>query len=51
MNKKKALVIGSGFAGLSAAINLASKNFDVTVLEKNTTLGVELGTLVSRAFF
>jgi len=39
MNKKKALVIGSGFAGLSAAINLASKNFDVTVLEKNTTLG------------
>lgn len=39
MNKKKALVIGSGFAGLSAAINLASKSFDVTVLEKNNTIG------------
>ncbi len=39
MNKKKALVIGSGFAGFSAAINLADKNFDVTILEKNTTIG------------
>ena len=39
MNKKKALVIGSGFAGMSAAINLAHKGFDVTVLEKNNTIG------------
>ena len=39
MNDKKAVVIGSGFAGLSAAINLASKGFKVTVLEKNTTIG------------
>lgn len=39
MNKKKALVIGSGFAGLSAAINLASKDFEVAVLEKNNTIG------------
>ncbi|OEK07487.1 phytoene desaturase family protein [Roseivirga misakiensis] len=39
MNKKKALVIGSGFAGMSAAINLAHKGFDVTILEKNNTIG------------
>lgn len=39
MTKKKALVIGSGFAGMSAAINLAHKGFDVTVLEKNNTIG------------
>ncbi|WP_420388459.1 phytoene desaturase family protein [Roseivirga sp.] len=39
MNKKKALVIGSGFAGLSAAINLADKGFQVTILEKNNSIG------------
>lgn len=36
---KKAVVIGSGFAGLSAATNLADKGFDVTVLEKNDQPG------------
>lgn len=32
---RKVIVIGSGFAGLSAATALASKGFEVTVLEKN----------------
>ena len=36
---KKVIVIGSGFAGIAAATKLASKGFDVTVLEKNETLG------------
>ncbi len=36
---KKVIVIGSGFAGLSAACNLAADGFDVTVLEKNTVPG------------
>jgi phytoene desaturase len=36
---KKVTVIGAGFAGLSAATNLADKGFDVTVLEKNSTPG------------
>lgn len=36
---KKVLIIGSGFAGLSAACHLAKAGFDVTVLEKNSTLG------------
>ncbi len=36
---KKVVVIGSGFAGLSAACNLASEGFSVTVLEKNTGPG------------
>lgn len=31
----KAIVIGAGFAGLSAAASLAKKGFSVTVLEKN----------------
>jgi phytoene desaturase len=36
---KKTIVIGSGFAGLSAATNLADKGYDVTLLEKNTIPG------------
>lgn len=36
---KKVIVIGSGFAGISAATKLASSGFDVTVLEKNADFG------------
>ncbi|GAB3333017.1 phytoene desaturase family protein [Larkinella ripae] len=36
---KKVIVIGAGFAGLSAATSLADKGFDVTVLEKNAQAG------------
>ncbi len=32
--KKKAIVIGSGFGGLAAAIRLGAKGYDVTVCEK-----------------
>jgi phytoene desaturase len=36
---KKVIVIGSGFAGISAATKLASLGFEVTVLEKNADFG------------
>ena len=36
---KKVIIIGSGFAGLSAAACLAKEGYDVTVLEKNTGIG------------
>ena len=36
---RKVIVIGSGFAGLSAACNLAAEGFDVTILEKNEMAG------------
>ena len=36
---KSAIVIGSGFAGLSAATHLAHHNFKVTLLEKNDSPG------------
>ncbi|MBC8110150.1 MAG: phytoene desaturase, partial [Verrucomicrobia bacterium] len=36
---KKAIVIGAGFAGLSAATHLADQGWEVTVLEKNSTPG------------
>jgi len=35
----KAIVIGSGFSGLSAATHLANEGWEVTVLEKNRGLG------------
>jgi phytoene desaturase len=37
--KKTVLVIGAGFAGISAATTLASQGYQVTVLEKNSTPG------------
>ncbi len=37
--RKKICVIGSGFAGLSAAAILASKGLDVHLYEKNDTIG------------
>ena len=36
---KRVIVIGSGFAGLSAATHLAAKGYEVTVLEKNDCAG------------
>lgn len=39
MSKKKAIVIGGGFSGLSAAAYLAKNGFDVTLLEKNASIG------------
>ncbi|MCC5918023.1 MAG: phytoene desaturase [Cryomorphaceae bacterium] len=39
MENKTAIVIGAGFAGLSAAINLADKGYKITLLEKNNQVG------------
>ncbi|TXK51313.1 phytoene desaturase [Pontibacter qinzhouensis] len=37
--KKTAIVVGSGIGGIAAAIRLAVKGYQVTVLEANTTFG------------
>jgi len=39
MKKSTAHIIGSGFAGLATAASLAQKGVDVTVFEKNKTIG------------
>ena len=39
MKKRKVIVIGSGFAGLSAACYMAKAGHDVTILEKNASAG------------
>ncbi len=39
MKKKKILVIGAGFSGLSAATSLADRGYEVEILEKNSIAG------------
>ena len=47
---KRVIVIGSGFAGLSAAASLAREGFDVTVFEKNATAGGRARQFESHGF-
>mgnify|MGYP003335220136 CR=1 FL=1 len=39
MMNKKAIVIGSGFGGIAAALRMRSKGYDVTLVEKHPDLG------------
>jgi phytoene desaturase len=39
MKQKKAIIIGAGFSGLSAASFLARDGFEVTVIDKNSIPG------------
>ncbi len=50
MNKSRAVVIGSGLGGLSAAISLASLGWKVTIVEKNDKPGGKLNTLTKDGF-
>ena len=47
---KKVIVIGSGFAGLSAACHLAKKGYDVSVLEKNEVPGGRARKMVANGY-
>lgn len=48
--KKNVIVIGSGVGGLSIAILLAKKGYQVTVLEKNVTFGGRGGVFSAKGF-
>ncbi|HVD99257.1 MAG TPA: phytoene desaturase family protein [Cytophagaceae bacterium] len=48
---KKVLVIGSGFAGIASAALLAKKGYDVTVLEKNSSLGGRARQMVKDGYY
>lgn len=50
MPGKKVIVIGSGFAGLSAASFMARSGWDVTVIEKNNTPGGRARQLKENGF-
>ena len=47
---KSVVVIGAGIGGMSAAIMLAGKGFQVTVLEKNSHAGGKLNLLETEGF-
>ena len=47
---KKIVIIGSGFAGLSAASFMAKAGWEVTVLEKNPTTGGRASVLLADGF-
>ena len=47
---KKVVIIGSGFAGLSAASFMAKAGWDVTVLEKHKTVGGRARQLIKSGF-
>jgi phytoene desaturase len=48
--KKKITIIGSGFSALAASCYLAKEGFDVTILEKNTTVGGRARQLCKEGF-
>ncbi|CAN5878689.1 phytoene desaturase family protein [soil metagenome] len=50
MFRKKAIVIGSGFAGLSAATGLAAEGWEVTMLEKNDSPGGRARSFQAQGF-
>lgn len=50
MNTNKAIIIGSGVAGLAAAIRLAVQGFAVSVYEKNATPGGKLSAFEKDGF-
>jgi isorenieratene synthase len=43
-NPKKVAVVGGGLAGVSSAIYLAERNFDVTIFERDSFLGGKVGS-------
>ena len=48
--KNKVIIIGAGFAGLSAAAFMAKAGWDVTVVEKNKTAGGRAKQLIADGF-
>ncbi|PPA70627.1 phytoene desaturase family protein [Jeotgalibacillus proteolyticus] len=50
MVKKKALVIGAGLAGMSAAIRLKADGYDVQIIEKNGNVGGKLNQRKGKGF-
>lgn len=48
--KKLAIIIGSGIGGLSTAVRLLSKGYDVEIYEKQKTIGGKTNQLVHESF-
>ena len=49
-NTKTITIIGSGFSALAASCYLAKEGFEVTILEKNATVGGRARQLIKNGF-
>ena len=47
---KKAVVIGAGIGGLSSALLLSSRGYDVTIIEKNSTVGGKMSEVEAMGY-
>ncbi len=47
---RKVIIIGAGLGGLSAAIRLAASGFDVTIVEKNETVGGKVNSVEANGY-
>ena len=47
---KKAIIIGSGLGGLSTALRLSNRGYDVTILEKHSTPGGRMNIVEQEGF-
>ena len=47
---KKVIIIGSGLGGLSTALRLSNKGYDITILEKYSTPGGRLNIIEQDGF-
>ena len=47
---KKVIIIGSGLGGLSTALRLSNKGYDITILEKYSSPGGRLNTIEQDGF-
>ena len=50
MENKRAVVIGGGISGLSAAVELKNRGFDVTILERENRVGGVIDTFEENGF-
>jgi len=50
MPRKSVIIIGSGLGGISAAISLAQRGYQVTIHEKNEKIGGKLNVLKSQGY-
>ena len=49
-NKKSVIIVGGGLGGVSAAIALSTRGYDVTIFEKNSHLCGKLNVLKRKDF-
>ncbi|TCO09851.1 1-hydroxycarotenoid 3,4-desaturase CrtD [Natronoflexus pectinivorans] len=50
MSKKAAIIIGAGIGGIAAALRLAAKGYDVSVLEKNSEAGGKMAQFTQKGY-